>query len=361
MLKHILPIAMVCLAVAGGAAQAQSSPIAELKTVRVLATGGTIAGVGKGGSSANYRAGVVAIGDLLNAVPGLSAVANITAEQVSNVASGDIDQAIWLRLLGRVQAALADPAISGVVVTHGTDTLEETAYFLSLVTPSTKPIVVVGSMRPSTATSADGPQNLVDAVRVASSDLARNRGALVVMNDTIFSPASVTKMDVRRVNAFGAPSRGPVGEVLNDRPRFYADAAPYDAAFSITGPTLPRVAIAYAYTGLQGDDIRAVAAGAQGLVIAGVGAGGFSSSARQAVKELTSKGVAVVRTARQGIGDIWMTPSSAGGQGDEGIGTVAGRELTPAKARILLMLALQTPRTRAELQALFDKYGTGTR
>lgn len=358
MLKHIFPIAILCLAVAGTAAQAQSPPVAGLKMVRVLATGGTIAGVGKVGSSANYRAGVVPIGDLLGAVPGLSAVANITAEQVSNVASDDIDQAIWLRLLGRVQTALADPAVSGVVVTHGTDTLEETAFFLSLVTPSAKPIVVVGSMRPSTATSADGPQNLVDAVRVASSDSARNRGAMVVMNDTIFSPASVTKMDVHRVNAFGAPSRGPVGDVLNDRPRFFADAGAHDAAFSIISNTLPRVAIAYAYAGIQGDDIRAVAAGAQGLVIAGVGAGGFSASARQAVKDLVSRGIPVVRTARQGFGDIWPPPPNAGGIGDDAVKTVAGRELTPAKARILLMLALQTPRSEAELQTLFDRYGT---
>lgn len=359
MLKPYLFVAILMLALAGAGANAQSMPVAALKTIRVLATGGTIAGVGQGGSSANYRAGVVPIGDLIRAVPGLTAVANISAEQVSNTASDNIDPAIWLRLLVRVQAALADPTLSGVVITHGTDTLEETAYFLSLVTPSSKPIIVVGSMRPSSATSADGPQNLIDAVRVASSDQAKNRGTLVVMNDTIFDPVSATKLDVRRVNAFGAPSRGPIGEVLNDHPRFFADATPHDAAFQIVGSTLPRVAIAYAYAGIQGDDIRAVAAGAKGLVIAGAGAGGFSASARQAVKELTSKGIAVVRTARQGIGDIWASPPNAEGVGDVAIGTVAGRELTPAKARVLLMLALQTPHSRAELQTLFDRYGTG--
>jgi L-asparaginase len=359
MLKHVFFITALWLAGAGGAVQAQPAPVVALKNVRVLATGGTIAGVGQGGSSANYRPGVVPIGEMLHAVPGLETVATLSSEQVSNTASDNIDQAIWLKLLDRIQVAESDPEISGVVVTHGTDTLEETAYFLSLVTPSAKPIVVVGSMRPSTATSADGPQNLIDAVRVASSDQARNHGALVVMNDTIFDPASVTKMDVHRVNAFGAPSRGPIGEVLNDRPRFFTDATPHGAAFAILGPTLPRVAIAYAYAGIQADDIRAVAAGAQGLVIAGVGAGGFSTSARDAVKELNAKGIPVVRTPRQGFGDLWAPPPSIGSQGDEGVKVIAGRELTPAKARILLMLALQTPRTPAELQTLFDRYGTG--
>jgi L-asparaginase len=124
---------------------------------------------------------------------------------------------------------------------------------------------------------------------------------------------------------------------------------------------LPRVAIAYAYAGIRGDDIRAAAAGAKGLVIAGVGAGSFSASAREAVKELTSKGVPVVRTARQGIGDVWPNPATTGDLSDGALQTIAGRELTPAKARILLMLALQTPRNRAELQTLFNRYGSGDR
>ena len=362
MLRHVCSIALLWLAVSASAAEVQPQPVATLKNIRVLATGGTIAGAGAG-SSASYRAGVVPIESILTAVPGLAEIANVSAEQVANVGSYDMDEAIWLRLLGRVQAALADPEISGVVITHGTDTLEETAYFLSLATSSVKPIVVVGSMRPSTATSADGPQNLMDAVRVASSDEARNRGPLVVMNDTIFDAATVTKLDVRRVNAFGAPGRGPIGEVLTDRPRFFAEAeaGAHDAAFPIVGRTLPRVAIAYAYAGIRGDDIRAVAASANGLVIAGVGAGAFSSSAREAVKDFTSRGIPVIRTARQGAGDIWVSPPATGDLSDEASQTVAGRELTPAKARILLMLALQTPRSRAELQALFDRYGSGGR
>lgn len=356
-LSVVVLASFVGLPASSWAAQAKPELVPTVKNVRVLATGGTIAGSGQS-SSPSYRAGVVPIGDILRSVPGLNEIATVSAEQVANVGSYDMDEELWLKLLNRVQAAVSDPQVAGVVITHGTDTLEETAYFLSLVLPSTKPVVLVGSMRPGTAVSADGPQNLLDAVRVASADQARNHGVLVVMNDTIFDPMSVTKVHVRHVNAFAAPSRGPVGHILTDRPSFFASATQRDAAFPIsTG--LPRVTIAYAYAGISGDDIRAAARGARGLVIAGVGAGGFSAGARRAVQELTSNGIPVVRTARQGVGDVWI--GDVGDLSDRALGTVAGRELTPAKARILLMLALQTRRTREGLQALFDRFGTGLR
>ena len=337
-------------------AQIQKAP--AQKTLRVLATGGTIAGSGQS-SSAAYKAGVVPIAEILRSVRGLADIANITSEQVANVGSYDMDEALWLKLLGRVQAAVSDPDVSGVIITHGTDTLEESAYFLSLVMPSTKPVVLVGSMRPGTTAGADGPQNLLDAARVASSDEARNRGVLVVMNDTIFDPASMTKVDVRHVNAFAAPSRGPIGVVLTARPTFFKKAVPNGAAFLVTGETLPRVGVVYAYVGATGEDILAAARGKSGLIIAGEGAGNFSASARKAVRELTSKGIPVVRVARQGIGDVWFNEPSVGEMSDAGLGTVAGRELTAPKARILLMLALQRPRPHDELQTLFDEFGGG--
>lgn len=334
---------------------AAAEHVSALKNVRVLATGGTIAGSAPA-SSSDYRAGVVPIGDILSTVPGLSDIASVSAEQVANVGSYDMDEALWLKLLNRVQAALSDPQISGVVITHGTDTLEETAYFLSLVLPSSKPVVLVGSMRPSTAVSADGPQNLLDAVRVASAEAAHDRGVMVVMNDTIFDPMSVTKVDVRRVNAFAAPGRGPIGQVLKDRPIFFTSSTDRGTAFTISTERLPQVTIVYAYAGISGDEIRRAAKDARGLVIAGVGAGGFSAEARKAVQELTANGIPVVRTARQGIGDVWR--SEVGDLSDAVSRTIAGRELTPPKARILLMLALQAMRNRDELQAVFDEFGT---
>jgi len=338
------------------AVDAATEKASKLKNVRLLATGGTIAGSAPA-SSTDYQPGVVPIADILRAVPGLGDIAHVSAEQVANVGSYDMDEALWRKILDRVQAADSDAQVSGVVITHGTDTIEETAYFLSLVSPSSKPIVLVGSMRPGNAVSADGPQNLIDAVRVASSDQARGRGVIIVMNDAIFDPDTVTKVDIRRVNAFAAPSRGPIGQVLTDRPIFFTDVAKRSPAFAITADKLPRVTVAYAYAGISGDDIRAAARGAHGLVIAGVGAGGFSASARVAVKDLTSKGFPVVRTARQGVGDVWWT--EVGGVNDAALGTIAGRELTPAKARILLMLALQSKRSPEDLQTLFDKLGTG--
>ncbi len=336
------------------AAQPAPQPLGQ---VRVLATGGTIAGAGNA-AGVSYKSGVVGVADLIRAVPGVEQVATISAEQVANVASGDMDETLWRRLLGRVEAAIADPGVNGVVITHGTDTLEETAFFLSLLVPATKPVVLVGSMRPSTAISADGPQNLGDAIRVAVAPASAGRGVMVVMNDTIFDPTSVTKVDVRRVEAFAAPSHGPIGDMLKPQPRFFTGSLPAPPSLTLKPGALPSVAIVYAHAGLTGDDVRRIAGDAKGVVIAGVGAGGFSTSARKAIGELTKRGVAVVRTPRQGHGDIW---TSDGPDDGDSVSTIAGRELTPAKARILLMLALQERRDTAGLQALFDYYGVPVR
>jgi L-asparaginase len=325
--------------------------------VRILGTGGTIAGSNTDNSSTSYRSGVVGVNDLVKALPGVDRIATISAEQVANVASGDMDEARWRTLLGRVEAAMADPGVSGVVITHGTDTLEETAYFLHLGAPRTKPIVMVGSMRPGTAVSADGPQNLMDAIRVATSPKSVGRGVMVVMNDTIFEPISVTKVDVRRVDAFAAPSRGPIGDVLRQEPAFLNAAAPLQPALALKPAPLPAVAIIYAHAGITGDDVHRMAGDARGVVIGGVGAGGISSNARDALRDLVKRGVAVVRTPRQGHGDIWANPRPAGTDDEGGPRTIAGRTLTPAKARILLMLALQEARTPDQLQAIFDQYG----
>ncbi|WP_439546522.1 asparaginase [Sandarakinorhabdus sp.] len=358
---YVRTAAALCLVWPALPAQAQAvapaAPATSQATshVRVLATGGTIAGVGTA-NGASYRSGQVSVADLIAALPGVEAIASVSGEQVANTASGNIDEPIWRTLHARVMAAMADPGVTGVVITHGTDTLEETAFLLDLLLPRTKPVVVVGSMRPSTAVSADGPQNLMDAIRVAVAPAAVGRGVLVVMNDTIFEPVSVTKVDVQRVEAFAAPTRGPVGDVLRPTARFYAPAGSAQAKPLLTLGTapFPKVAIVYAHTGLTGDDVRRIAGDAAGVVIAGVGGGGFPTSARAAVRELAARGVAIVRTPRQGFGDITPSAAATGEDSDAAVGTIGGRELTPAKARILLMLALQQPRTRAELQSLFD-------
>jgi L-asparaginase len=337
-------------------AQAQTLP-----QVRVLATGGTIAGVGSANSS-SYRAGMVKVDDLLASAPGAAQIATLSAEQIANIGSTDMDEAVWRRLHARTLAALAEPGMAGVVITHGTDTIEETAYLFSLILQPQKPVVLVGSMRPSTAVSADGPANLLDAIRVASAASAAGRGVMLVMNDQIFDPRSVTKVDVRQVNGFAAPARGPIGHVQQPQPRFFFPAAGRAPQLALLPKPLPRVAILYAYAGMTGDDVNNVAKGADGLIVAGAGAGGVSSSARKAINALAKRGLPVVRTPRQGIGDIWPAepPSTTkrDDDDDDRVPTIAGRELNPAKARILLMLALQQPRTVAELQALFNDLGT---
>jgi L-asparaginase len=181
---------------------------------------------------------------------------------------------------------------------------------------------------------------------------------MVVMNDSIFEPVSVTKVDVRRVDAFAAPSRGPVGDVLREAPAFLGAAPTQRPALRLKAGKLPDVAIIYAHAGITGDDVRRMAGNARGVVIGGVGAGGMSTSARDGIRDLVARGVAVVRTPRQGHGDIWPNPRPAGTDDEGGPRTIAGRTLTPAKARILLMLALQDARTPDALQAIFDLYGT---
>jgi L-asparaginase len=351
-----LSFAAAILSLLGASVAPAAEPdVRPRKTVAVLATGGTIAGAGSATGPA-YRSGVVPIAEILRSVPGLAAVANVTSEQVANVGSSDIDEAIWRRLLSRVQAALADPEVAGVVITHGTDTLEETAFFLSLLISSSKPVVLVGSMRPSTAVSADGPQNLLDAVRVASADNARNHGVMVVMNDTIFDPVSVTKTDFRRVNSFAAPIGGAIGDVLANTPRFFRPGAVGGPALELGATPLPRIAIAYTYVGFKARDLRSTADGAHGLVVAGAGGGGVPTDAHGVIRDLLAKGIPVVRTARQGGGDVWPA-AVAGSEPAWTVRTIAGRELSPAKARILLMLALQRPRSQQDLQSLFDRYG----
>ena len=328
---------------------------APRKTVRILATGGTIAGEATPAAGA-YRSGAVPIDEIIKSMPGIENLAVVTSEQVANLGGADVDEALWRKLLARIEVALADPEVSGLVVTHGTDTLEETAFFLSLVLPSQKPVVVVGAMRTGSTASADGPQNLRDAITVASADSAAGRGVMVVMNDTIFDPVSVTKVDFRRVNGLAAPLGGPIGDVLGRNARFYRSANEHPAPFALGADPLPKVAIAYSYAGFRSPDLRAIASGAAGLVLAGTGAGGIPTEARPAMRRLMSEGMTVVRTARQGSGDVWPA-AVAGGEPEWTKGTIAGRELSPAKARILLMLALQDRNRKADIQQLFDQYG----
>jgi L-asparaginase len=353
---RILAAAML---LAGTTLHAQPVEPAATRQVRILATGGTIAGKGNAAGT-SYRSGAVSVDDLIAALPGVDKIARVTGEQIANVPSSDMDETIWRKLHARALAAFADPDVAGVVVTHGTDTLEETAFLLSLILPPTKPVVVVGAMRPSTAVSADGPQNMLDAIRVVTSPASSGRGVMVVLNDTIFDPRSVTKFDVNRVEAFTAPSRGPIGHVLGLAPRYFGPPQPQPEMLALGEAKLPRIAVVYAYAGQTEDEVRDIVRNADGVIVAGVGAGGVSSGARKALRALADKNIPMVTTPRQGHGDIRRSEPTPAAKSDDDdrVPTIGGRELTPAKARILLMLAMQKRRTFAELQAIFDRAGT---
>jgi len=329
----------------------------KLPNVVILATGGTIAGAAASSTQAAYTSGAVTIDAMLAAVPGIKDLANIHGEQISNVGSQDITIDIWLTLAKRCNELLAKPDIDGIVITHGTDTMEETAYFLNLVVKSDKPVVLVGSMRPSTALSADGPLNLYDAVGVAIDPNSKGRGVLVIMNDWIHGAHSITKTSTTAVQTFMSPLRGLVGVSTYGKNDFYNTPQwkhTSESEFDVTNVTkLPRVDILYAYADMSPDLIDAsVADGAKGIVIAGVGNGNMNKVSLEAAVRAAKKGAVVVRSTRVVTGSVGRNVEV----NDDEMGFVVSDELNPQKARILLMLALLKPRSASELQQLFLRY-----
>jgi L-asparaginase len=329
----------------------------KLPTIVILATGGTIAGAAATGTQAAYTSGAVTIDAMLAAVPGIKNLANIKGEQISNVGSQDMSFDIMLTVAKRCNVLLANNSVEGVVITHGTDTMEESAFFLNLVVKSEKPVVLVGSMRPSTAVSADGPLNLYDAVAVAADPNSKGRGVLVVMNDWIHGAHSLTKTSTTAIQTFMSPLRGVVGVSTYGKNDFYN--TPHwkhtsASEFDITNVTkLPRVDILYAYEDMSADLIEcSVAHGAKGIVIAGVGNGNMNKSSLEAAARAVKKGTVVVRSSRVATGTVGRNVEV----NDDELGFVASDELNPQKSRILLMLALLKPRTTADLQQLFQTY-----
>ncbi|HEY5741554.1 MAG TPA: asparaginase, partial [Terrimicrobiaceae bacterium] len=293
------------------------------------------------------------------AVPQLAKVAEISGEQVANIGSQTMNHEIWLKLAERVNELLKSDAVDGIVVTHGTDTMEETAYFLSLVVKSDKPLVLVGSMRPATALSADGPSNLYNAVALAGSPEAKGRGPLVVLNDTIHYARELQKTHTTRLDAFASPNRGIAGVMNTGKAFFYsANTARHTtkSEFSLEGLTvanLPRVEIIYSYANLGSDLIDAlVEKGAKGIVLAGVGDGNTTDAALSALEKAAKQGVAVVRCSRTGSGIVDRNIEVD----DDKLGFIAGRDLNPQKARILLMLGLTKTSDVNKLQHVFTEY-----
>src|SRR5664280_60223 len=343
---NALVVAFLALAFAAAAEPPQPAPLPH---VMILATGGTIAGTGATATTTvGYTAATIGVEALIAAVPELAKVARVSGEQVFQIASENMTLDNWLRLGRRVNELLARDDVAGVVITHGTDTLEETAYFLDLVVKSAKPIVLVGAMRPATAISADGPMNLYNAVALAASREAVGRGVLVCMNDRIDAARDVTKTNTVALDTFRSPELGVLGMMEGGRPAFYrtADRAHTTATeFDIKDlRELPKVGIALAYGGSGRIAIDAmVAAGVKGIVNAGVGDGSLSVEARAALVEARAKGIVVVRASRIPGGAV----ARNGEADDDALDFVVADNLSPQKARILLALALSSAGTCA--------------
>ncbi|MDT4834376.1 asparaginase [Achromobacter agilis] len=333
-------------------------PDRALPVIAVLATGGTIAGAQANATSAGYKAGSFSVGDLLAAVPQLAGIADIRAEQIANVGSQNMTHDVWRALAMRVDALCQDASVAGIVITHGTDTLEETAYFLSLVIRHDKPIVLVGAMRPATALGAEGPANLYNAVALARHPEARGRGPLVVMNEDVHYAREIQKIASAGLCAFSSPNRGRAGVMHGAAPFFYSRNTTTHTAESEFSLALleragwPRVDIVYAHANLQADLIDFLAGAADGIVLAGVGDGNATDLAIDGLLRAAASGVAVVRSSRTGSGFVARDVELD----DAGMGFVAARDLNPQKARILLMLGLSVTRDPAALQRLFDRY-----
>jgi L-asparaginase len=329
----------------------------KLPTVVVLATGGTIAGAAASDVQAAYTSGQVGVDQLLAAVPQAKKLASLRGEQISNIGSQDMNDEVWLKLARRVNELTAMPDVDGVVITHGTDTIEETAYFLNLVVKSKKPVVLTAAMRPSTALSADGPLNFFNAVAVAANKDAGGRGVLVVVNDWIHGAASLTKTSTTAVQTFLSPVRGLIGTVAYGESEFYRGPVgknTLDSEFSLDGVSvLPRVDIIMGYENMDGALIdAAVAAGAKGVVIAGVGNGNMTQPALAALGAESQKGIVCVRSSRVVTGRVGRNVEVD----DDKLGLIASEELNPQKARVLLRLALLKPRSLADIQRIFREY-----
>jgi L-asparaginase len=325
--------------------------------VLILATGGTIAGSAKSGVQSGYTSGQVTIDAMINAVPDVMKLADIKGEQISNVGSQDMSFEIMLKVANRINELANSKDVDGFVITHGTDTMEETAYFLNLVTKTDKPVVLVGSMRPSTAVSADGPLNLYNAIAVAADPQAKNRGVMLVMNDWIHSAQTLTKVSTTAVQTFMSPIRGLLGTTsygVNDFYHYPDQKYGKATEFDVKGVTkLPRVDIIYADADMPADLIDAsIERGAKGIVIAGVGNGNMNKASLDACARASKKGIIVVRSTRVATGIVGRNVEC----NDDELGLVASYGLNPQKSRVLLSIALLKPRKLDELQKMFMEY-----
>ncbi len=327
------------------------------KRIVVLATGGTIAGLSGGGAEAGYRSGELTVEALLQAVPQIADLADIEADQFSNIGSQNMTFPLLQALSTRVNLLLTRDDVDGIVITHGTDSMEESSFFLNLTVNSRKPVVFTGAMRPATALSPDGPLNLFNAIAVAVDPVSVGRGVMIVMNNKIHEAHSLVKTNTTSVETFLSPVRGFLGSVNYGKAKYYRVPHRKHTVESIFCDTfhmkLPRVDIHYGCNEVPIDLLDASRVlGAEGIVFAGVGNGNMSEAVFQKLLEQVAKGVVVVRASRVPAGTVGQNIEVD----DKQYGFIASDELSPSKARILLMLALASGIPAEKIQQLFLEY-----
>jgi glutamin-(asparagin-)ase len=358
MIRLIVGALIAALPLADSVLAQSAVPQSKKPTVVVIGTGGTIAGAGRSATdTSTYATASVGVDEIVQAVPELARIADVRSEQVFQVGSKSITDDLMIKLAKRVNEVLKQDNVAGVVVTHGTDTLEETAYFLNLTVRSAKPIVFAASMRPSTALSADGPLNLFDAVVVAVSPESAGKGVLVTMNDEIHTARDVTKNNTFKTDTFKSPY-GPLGYVVEGKALFYRNVLrpnTINSEFDIEKiDRLPRVDIAYSYSSSDKTVYEALAAaGTKAIVNAGTGNGNMSDALLAPLAEIRSRGVFIVRTSRTGSGTLYRGSSY---QDDDKRSWIAADDQTPAKARLLMALGLTKTQDINELRRLFSTY-----
>ena len=332
--------------------------------IAIFATGGTIVSSGASATQmTGYSIQGLDVNDLLAGVPALGDVADVEARQIANIDSSSMKATVWFDLARAIEETAAREDIDGIVVTHGTDTLEETAYFLNLVLKTAKPVVLTGAMRPATALSAEGPLNLLNAVRVAAHPDACGKGVLIVLNDTIGTARDMTKTHPTNVATFRGPDLGMIGSIAGERIEFIGASAkahtlatPFTLSlledYCQTHAALPRVDIVYSHADDDGVMVRAaLSAGAKGIVHAGTGNGSIHEDTEPALFEAARAGVLIVRGSRV-----------HGGSTVEGLrvwqdaGFIPAGSLNPQKARVLLQLILTMTTDAAEADALFRRF-----
>ncbi|QQX82714.1 asparaginase [Cupriavidus necator] len=349
--------AQLAPAAQSAAAPATAQAEARKANIVIIGTGGTIAGAGASATNtAAYQSAVVPVDKIIASVPEISKVANVKGEQIFQIGSESFNNERLLKLAKRVSELLKQPDVDGIVITHGTDTIEETAYFLNLTLKSDKPVVVVGSMRPGTALGADGALNLYDAVLVASNPASKGKGTLAVLNDEIHTGRDVTKSNTFKTETFRSPF-GPLGYVVEGRTLFYRlPARPHtqQTQWDIDKiDKLPEVAVLYAYGNANPAAVdAAVKSGAKAIIYAATGNGSVGDYMVDSLKAARAKGVQIVRASRTGSGVVVRNAE----QPDDKYDWIVTDDQLPQKARILMALALTQTNDAKALQQVFWKY-----